>query len=407
VFNKFKRIYSVIAIVVLNLIVMFLIIEAGSAFLMGIAGYLAPVKHGGQQQFKYDPRENLSYYKSQEWGLEYWKEQIPYLTVRQPYVEQRCKPRQGNLINVDDRGIRFTPDCTDNKSSEKSLTIFCFGGSTMFGIGAPDWGTIPAYIAEITNAKYEDVSIKVVNCGQGYWISSQSVIQLIEEIKRDNVPDIAVFYDGINDVGCGTVYLEANIPMASIGDTPYGQSYDPFNNLIRLGTYLNSVRVAQLGLQVIHGYMQPGSSQTPASAGPDVQKIAEDIHAKYVHNIDIVEALSKQHGFDYCFFWQPTMMVGPKPLSPEEEQIKQSIIQNYYYSTPLDQVKESAYRLMKEEAANRSDMYYIADVFENTRTTVYNDGGHLTPVGNKVVAEKIADIIAPYIQKRLTIANGH
>jgi lysophospholipase L1-like esterase len=61
----------------------------------------------------------------------------------------------------------------------------------------------------------------------------------------------------------------------------------------------------------------------------------------------------------------------------------------------LDDIKESTYQFIRSEAANRSNLYYIADVFENTQETVYNDGGHLTPVGNRIVAEKMVDIITP------------
>jgi hypothetical protein len=179
----------------------------------------------------------------------------------------------------------------------------------MFGIGAPDWGTIPAYISEISNARYDKISINVTNFGQGYWISSQSVMQLIQEIKSGNIPDIVIFYDGLNDTGSATVSRQADTPLIQRYETPYGESPSPLRNFLQLCTSLNSVRVARLGIEVIHGYIQPEASKTRVGEELDINKTSESICSIYLHNLDIVAALSKDDGFGFYLFWQPWLMI--------------------------------------------------------------------------------------------------
>jgi phospholipase/lecithinase/hemolysin len=50
--------------------------------------------------------------------------------------------------------------------------------------------------------------------------------------------------------------------------------------------------------------------------------------------------------------------------------------------------------MIKSEAEKRANLHYIADIFNNTPDLVFIDSAHLTPEGNKLVAEKMADIIA-------------
>ena len=40
----------------------------------------------------------------------------------------------------------------------------------------------------------------VVNFGESGFVSTQGVIQLILELQSGNIPDLVIFYDGVNDV---------------------------------------------------------------------------------------------------------------------------------------------------------------------------------------------------------------
>ena len=77
----------------------------------------------------------------------------------------------------------------------------------MWGYGSPDWGTIPAYLQARLNE--EDSNACVVNLADVAYNSTQEVIQLLLELQSGNVPDMVIFYDGVNDISSARITGEA------------------------------------------------------------------------------------------------------------------------------------------------------------------------------------------------------
>ena len=94
--------------------------------------------------------------------------------------------------------MRRTPG--ENDAAEQAIRILCFGGSTMMGMGARDEHTIPALLACRLEALGHRVS--VTNFGQLGHNSTQESITLQQLLKSGERIDIAVFYDGINEMAC-------------------------------------------------------------------------------------------------------------------------------------------------------------------------------------------------------------
>jgi len=379
VFNKVRQGYTTVAIILLNLIVLIIIIELLSFPALYVYRYF--------QRYEYHPATNLVYYQQQEWGVDYWKEQSLYQSqIYSHYVGWRGEPYNGNLINVDESGLRVTPT---SEETNPSLSIFCFGGSTMWGYGAPDWGTIPAYLAENLNTRFQEESITVVNFGERSDFSSQEVIRLIQEIKHSNIPDIAIFYDGVNDVGWAYKNRQADIPY-DMWDTFGAKSRETrYRSLTSFFLNLNSV-------SQIRDFMSTHIEPKPYLGG-EVDKLAYDVVSVYLQNIDIVNALSKQYGFDCYFFWQPSLYEESKPLVLEEQEIRRSIVPASGFES-ID-FRHTIYNLIKSEAGTRDNLYYIANIFNDSQDFLFFDGAHIVPVGNKLVAEKMADIIASGITR--------
>lgn len=132
--------------------------------------------------------------RSREWGPQLLedinnKQASPFVVQYRPFVDFRVKPYRSKTVNIDAEGIRRTPQ--DPTATTK--VAFAMGGSTMFGSGVPDEGTIPAYLARRLPG------YRVVNYGSGWWTSSQSVVQLIVALHEGKRPNLVIFYDGIND----------------------------------------------------------------------------------------------------------------------------------------------------------------------------------------------------------------
>jgi len=125
-----------------------------------------------------------------------------------PFVGYRHHPYKSKETNVNERGIRFTPGAVCNDKAKK---VFVFGGSTVYGNGVPDWETIPYYLQkELSQSSKEDIC--VTNYGNGAWISTQSLIMLILEIQEGRIPDLVIFYSGLND----TMYEKSGHPLTGL-----------------------------------------------------------------------------------------------------------------------------------------------------------------------------------------------
>lgn len=131
-------------------------------------------------------------YENVDWALDHFTE---YDNLTKGYYEAfygwRRPPMQGKTINIDEQGRRRTFRSTD---TEQDKVIAFFGGSTTWGTGANDETTIPSFFARL-NPDYE-----AVNFGETGYLAHQSLNLLMKEYFNGFRPDVAVFYDGVNDV---------------------------------------------------------------------------------------------------------------------------------------------------------------------------------------------------------------
>ena len=83
-----------------------------------------------------------------------------------PFVHWISPSVKSTTSNIDENGIRYTwlPPDIEDVQEDSILTIFVFGGSTCWGYGAPDEGTIPSWIAKKMYDK-EQIYVRVFNLG--------------------------------------------------------------------------------------------------------------------------------------------------------------------------------------------------------------------------------------------------
>ncbi|MER3445854.1 MAG: hypothetical protein C4291_03015 [Candidatus Dadabacteria bacterium] len=72
-----------------------------------------------------------------------------------------------------------------------------FGGSTMWGTEARDDFTIPSILSK--KLWRRGIRCDIVNFSGSGYVSTQEVIALLIELQRGNIPNLVIFYDGIND----------------------------------------------------------------------------------------------------------------------------------------------------------------------------------------------------------------
>jgi len=94
-------------------------------------------------------------------------------------------------INVSEDGLRRTVKPED---AEPSATVAFFGGSTMWGTGASDDGTIPSFFAKAMP------SYEAINFGETGYTAHQSMNLFLRRLFEGFRPEVVVSYDGVNDV---------------------------------------------------------------------------------------------------------------------------------------------------------------------------------------------------------------
>ena len=372
--HRIVALYKSLALLILNTVVAFIIMELGAALILKAMSLFPTAPELTPQ---------LPYYYAQEWGAEYWHEDAIAASNRyEPWVVWRRRAFSGKTINVNQEGIRLTPgaDCSQN-----CYKVFAFGGSTMWGTGAPDWGTIPAYL----QAKLDSLinrPVCVVNFGEAAYVSTQGVIELLKQLQSGNVPDLVIFYDGFNDVAA---IMQSGRPgwhqnASDIAARFKGGSSTPPE--ISLLNRLNSVSLLKRLLPKKDPGQQRESAYVDQGLEPD--SLAFSTVRAYISNYEIVEALAHKYGFQYHFFWQPVILLTKKPLTSEELVLKAEIAK-----TATVRLFSACYQHLEQEARDYPNLHYIAHVYDDESSQLWIDTVHVMPLGNQLVADEILKVI--------------
>lgn len=154
-------------------------------------------------------------YAGQPWAPEFLKEEAARQYSRKVYVPFRLwapTSWHAQYVNNDEAegGVwrRTINPANGACGAGHPLALWVFGGSTVYGTGVPDWGTLPSYLSRDLNADGRDCVV-VTNFGVEGYVSNQELLWLLERLKTGQRPDIVVFYDGVNDASAAGPWLGA------------------------------------------------------------------------------------------------------------------------------------------------------------------------------------------------------
>jgi len=384
--------YRSIAIIGLNTVMLFTVLEIGASLLLGVITR-------GRSKPDAEPRpaevslELSPFYADQEWASRYWAEIAEQSATGwyHPYEFWRRAPFRGQLTNISLDGLRLTPGA---KCQSGALVVYTFGGSGMWGVGVPDWGTIAAYL-QAHWSRTESRPVCVVNFGQPGHTSTQGLIALERELQRCKIPDLVVFYDSVNDLNYGRI---SGIPGAHRHLLEIALTLE--TGVPAWPSWVRSLSVLQLAREFMpKAAPRPHRYQPRWNIAPD---LADGIAEVYLNNVRMVEALAVDYGFANAFFWQPHIMMGKKPLTEAEKRILEATEAG---DGPIGRDGERAghklyrqvYASVARAAQSDDHLHDISDVLDSVPSLVYLDSHHLTPDGNRRVAERMLQLIGDRI----------
>ena len=217
-----------------------------------------------------------------------------------------------------------------------------------------------------------DRPVCVVNFGETAYVSTQGVITLsLLQLKSENVPDLVIFYEGLNDVYAayqsGRAGVHENLdPIAAKfeGGSPRIRFSVPPNWLETWFTFsLLKSLVAKLGVEARNS-PKPLTYET---WGIDVRTLSNSVVQNYLGNYEIVSALAQKYGFNYFLFWQPVVSIGEKPLTREEENMK-SLLES---QPGLSKLYDVVYRTMELESSKYENLCYLGRIFDKYNSQIW------------------------------------
>jgi lysophospholipase L1-like esterase len=328
-------------------------------------------------------------YKEAEWAREFWRQEALRQEKPRAYVPFRLwgvTEWHSKYIN-NDSGVGGFWRRTMNPGNcvpSNSLHVWTFGGSTMYGVGVPDWATMPSYLSGELNAGGRSC-VLVSNFGVEGYVTDQELILLEEQLKAGGRPDVVIFYDGLND----------SMSQCPPGPpTPHG-AYRTIKSRVegspsaRLDFLQKSYAVRLVG-ELLARFHHPGSVAFQAS---EVQPRIMSVMSKYEANVRLVRALAGAYGFKLYSFWQPLLTYGHKPLVPFEQRLTRADASNIPADNACLLMMAATYSEAERRAAPQGNFVFLGGVFDSTKEPVYIDQGHLGPRGNEVVAQSIANYV--------------
>ncbi len=236
-----------------------------------------------------------------------------------PYVYWRRAAMSGKYVNIDADGHRKTWNPPD--LPKRPIRVFMFGGSTTWGTGSRDEYTIPSQLSKIL-ARQFGAKVEVVNFGEGGYVNTQELISFIKEIERGNVPDIAIFYDGYNDVFSAFQNGVAGIPQNEINRV---REFSLTKSGPRF--YLEFVKRSNLFLLFTEGvgYLRHVTNREHWSrayesrvSNPSTERLITDLLTIYGNNTRVLHAVGHEYNVRVFSFWQPSVYTKPELTASEK-----------------------------------------------------------------------------------------
>lgn len=303
----------------------------------------------------------------------------------QPFTYWKSKPRAGRFINIDNAGLRATWNPPAADSAAPRPRVFFFGGSAMWGHGNRDEHTIPSLVSK--RLADTGAPIEAVNFAQLAYVSTQDVFTLLRQLEHGNVPAVAVFMNGFNDVSSS--YLNRR-PGETILESNYREEArlrEPA--LLLVGRALRNTAIGRL----LGGGLEPARQSLLARPKLPPEQVVAETLAIYLGNVRIAESARKGFGFACLHAWQPNLFARQSPTEFERRQLVEHEKLRPVYLAADARARALVESSRRSDVANAPRMIDLNDLFNAPAWSgrdAFIDRCHLTEAGAAAVAESLS-----------------
>ena len=277
--RKFRKLYIILSINLLNVVVFLFALNVAAYTVIKIKNTFLSPHSLTDPQVVYPGMltSDISALLEETWHRPWQYE---------PWVGFKERPRNGKYVNISNDGFRHS-NIKYPILDSKGINIFVFGGSTTFGYGIADESTIPSHLQKNLSIRYPNKNIKVFNFGRGYYYSTQELTLLLQLIRNNHIPTIAIFIDGLNEGQKDPHYTKEMSRMFEAYNTD------------RYKLVADFIEMSSL--------MKAGRKLTSYVTQPPKKESRDPIHIskEYLANKEIINFLAVKYNFDTYFFIQP------------------------------------------------------------------------------------------------------
>jgi lysophospholipase L1-like esterase len=287
------------------------------------------------------------------------------------HVGWRRGALNGERINVEGAYLQRR---TRNDSLAGDKTAYFFGGSTMWGEGSDDAGTIPSHFAALTGMRSD-------NFGETAYTAHQGLSLLIELLQAGRRPDLVVFYDGVNEV-MNKCRIELN---------PESHAFEQrFDQILRRSGSADSFAHYFAPIQAVAQNVKREGTRAMQGEEHDCHRNpekAEAIAENLLSDWRFAKQLVEWHGGAFLGILQPVAYFSRARL--DHIALWQTLERQY----------RAVYPLLQQKIAQSGAFHDFTSALD-VDDYLYLDFCHLPPKGNRIVAARIAELAAPLGFKR-------
>ena len=208
---------------------------------------------------------------------------------------------------------------------------------------------------------------------------------------KNNIPDIVIFYDGVNEVISAHQNNEAGTPTNGYNrkrEFKIAQSYKKRIKLMILSSNLyRFITTVQRKIFTNSAYKQLGERS---------DDLSQDIAKTYLGYVKISKSLEDNYNFKVFNFLQPVIYSKENLTEAEQGYFRD---QQYY-----ENLYDLSYEAVRKDSLMIKDSTFIdiSDVFDTEEKTIYVDFCHTGELGNQLVAARIFEYLKPVLTPKTT-----
>ena len=271
--------------------------------------------------------------------------------VYEPWLGFRNKDFSGVHVNVSGFERKTIPAFVQKETD--TITIWFFGGSTLFGFNSTDAETIPSVFANsYSNDTLQKKSLLIKNYGIPYYYSYHEYRLLCLLLEQEPLPDFVVFIDGLNDF-----WLYGN----TFYKTPYFSE--------KMAAFMNQ---ALYSLPSITNDTKLTATQT------------DTLVMNYLQTVALTKKLLHSKGI------QPLFVLQPVPFFKYPNKKNDPVCSQNEYP-----VFETVYPRLEQFFRNDSTFLYLGNELQTQTGLPFVDAIHYSPLYSKHLAALIYQKLKP------------